>query len=155
MTIRELLPSDRDAVVTFFGSLGEEGERFFNRDDGNLRRTLEYLDGKRPGHIFFGAFEDDGAMSGILFLWDLDRRVLWLGVGIAEAYRGRHIGSALMDFASSFALARGCGGILLDTAVDNTAARRLYESRGYERIGTHPSGELLYILRFSDFPNNR
>lgn len=147
MTVRELDRGDREAVVTFFGSLGEEGTRFFNYNSGNLNRTLEYLDGRRPGHIFFGAFED-GAMAGILFLWDLDRSVVWLGVGVAEAFRGRRIGYALMDFASEYCRGRGYGGILLDTAVENTAARRLYESRGYERIGTHPSGELLYLLRF-------
>lgn len=49
--------------------------------------------------------------------------------------RGAGHGGALLDAAVDFARSRGCAEIGVSTGADNTAARRLYESRGFEEEG--------------------
>ena len=91
---------------------------------------------------------DGDRMAGYLFLWDLNKSVPWLGIAVAEAYKGKHLGRILMQTAKEYAMAQGKGGILLTTHVANLRGQGLYERSGYERLGIHTSGEILYLLRF-------
>ena len=145
-SIRALTPADESAVKKFFASLGNEGAEFFNKNNGNLNRCLDFFSGNRPFHEFYGAFSGC-EMTGIVFIWDTDRRVVWLGIGVCEKCRGDGTAKMLMEHIFSETENRA-GGILLRTAADNTRAQRFYEKCGFENIGTHPSGEILYIRRF-------
>ena len=55
-------------------------------------------------------------------------------IDVVEAWRRRGVGCALMDAAEAWAECQNLGMMYLETAVDNTAAQRFYESRGYERF---------------------
>jgi [ribosomal protein S18]-alanine N-acetyltransferase len=55
-------------------------------------------------------------------------------IDVVEAWRRRGVGRALMDVAEAWAEQQNLLVIFLETAVDNTAAQRFYESRGYERF---------------------
>lgn len=150
MKIRLLTPDDRERVYRYFRRLGDEGSTFFNRGQGNEKGTYAFLDGKTPDRIYWAAVydTDDGEeIAGIVFLWNRDTGVPWLGIGIEEAWKGRHLGRRLMNTAREWAESVGAGGILLTTAPTNVRGQGLYERMGYRRIGTYHDGEFLYILQ--------
>jgi ribosomal-protein-alanine N-acetyltransferase len=56
-------------------------------------------------------------------------------VAVAPAAQGRGVGRALLDALVAEAVRRGAPAVLLEVRADNTSARALYTSRGFERIG--------------------
>jgi GNAT superfamily N-acetyltransferase len=119
MDIRALGPGD-DALVY-------EAEPLFDRpaQAGATRRFLA-----EPGHHLLVAYEDDdpvGFVSGVetthpdkgteLFLYEL---------AVAEPYRGRGIGRALVTALAELARERGCYGMWVAADDGNAAALRTY-----------------------------
>ena len=142
--------TDRPLAEAFFAQMGGESRAFFNRGGGNERSTLAFFtaeEGARPAAAYFLA-EDQGRMAGYVFLWDLDRSVPWLGIAVAEDWKGRHLGRELMAYAEEYARSLRKGGILLTTHIANLRGQGLYEASGYEYLGVHTSGERLYLKRF-------
>lgn len=151
MRIRLLGVQDRERVYAFFRALGEEGGTFFNRNGHNEKYTYAFLDGERPNHIYWAAVADTPQgeeIAGLVFLFKIDTKIPWLGIGITEKWKGRHLGGRLMTAAKEWAQANGAGGILLTTARENLRAQKLYENMGYKNIGHYCNGELLYLLSF-------
>jgi len=149
LKIRLVTPEDREKLYNFFRQLGEEGGTFFNRNGGNERRTYAFLDGERPDHIFWAAVADtpEGEeIVGVVFLWRKETGVPWLGIGIAEQWKGRHLGRRLITTAREWVESVGGGGICLTTAPENFRGQGLYQRMGFERIGTALDGEFLYLL---------
>jgi ribosomal protein S18 acetylase RimI-like enzyme len=60
------------------------------------------------------------------------------GFRVRPLYRGRGIGSQMLDTAESDLIQRGFEKIALNVARDNDSARRLYERRGYRVIAPEP-----------------
>jgi ribosomal protein S18 acetylase RimI-like enzyme len=145
--IRPFEPSDRERVIAFFDSLDGEGRAFFNRNDGNRRWALKFFDGDNSNIIRWMMLDGD-RMIGYVFLWDTDKSVVWLGIALAGGYKGRGLGAHLLAHAKNWAVEHGKGGIMLTTHVANLRAQSLYERCGYERLGSHSSGEVMYILRW-------
>jgi GNAT superfamily N-acetyltransferase len=90
--------------------------------------------GYRDGRALSCFLYDAGALvAGIDgFSWGGYARVEYLWV--AEAHRGRGLGSRLLAAAEDEARRRGCGTIVLDS--HSFRAPNLYGSRGYREIGT-------------------
>ncbi len=59
-------------------------------------------------------------------------------VAVDDAQRGSGIGSRLLDAMEDRARARGAERFVLDVAVKNTGARRLYERRGMREVARSP-----------------
>ncbi|MCL2352665.1 MAG: GNAT family N-acetyltransferase, partial [Firmicutes bacterium] len=88
--------TDKPLVEAFFAQMGGESRGFFNRGRGNEYSALAYFSPEgRPNTAYFLA-EDNGRMAGYVFLWDLDKSVPWLGIAVAEDWKGRHLGRELM-----------------------------------------------------------
>ena len=87
---------------------------------------------------------------GYLFFFSYEYKIPWLGIAVSDDVKGMHLGTRLMEFAKNYAMAHGKGGILLTTHQANLRGQMLYENSGYERLGNHYSGEVMYILRFED-----
>ena len=140
--------SDKPLVEAFFAQMGGDSRSFFNRGGGNERDTLAFFSPEgRPETAYFMA-EDNGRMAGYVFLWDLDKAIPWLGIAVAEDWKGRHLGRDLMTHAEEYARGLGKGGILLTTHIANLRGQGLYENCGYEYLGMHTGGERLYLRRF-------
>ncbi|MBE6611718.1 MAG: GNAT family N-acetyltransferase [Ruminococcaceae bacterium] len=151
LRIRRVVPEDREKLKAFFTKLGEDGTHFFNRNGGAERSVLAFCSGEKPERIYWAAVadtENGEEIAGISFINGTDSKIPWFGIGVAEGWKGRHLGRRLVAVAREYCEAAGCGGILLITAQDNLRGQGLYERCGFERLGVHPSGEFLYLLRF-------
>lgn len=147
LNIRKFEMEDRILVEQFFNQMGGETRAFFNRARWNEKDALGFFEGKDRNVVRWMALDGE-TMVGYVFVWGLDKKVPWLGIAVAEDYKGKRLGQKLLQTAYEYALAEGKGGILLTTHVANLRAQALYERCGYERLGMHASGEILYILRF-------
>ena len=147
LTFRPFMPQDKAEVIAFFADMGERSSSFFNVAHGNERRTMEFFENGKRDHRFFGLFED-GRLLAYAFIWDIDRTVVWFGIAVRDGYQGRGLGGELTNRVLEECRKAGHAAVLLRTRADNVRARKLYESQGFEEIGTHQSGEILYIRRF-------
>ena len=147
IVFRRMALTDRDGVQSFFDGMGPESAGFFNVDHGNERRVTEFFENGKKDHVFWVA-EAGNEIVGLAFIWDIGSRIPWFGVAVRDGWQGKHIGSGMVRSVCDICRKEGRGGILLRTAETNLRARALYERCGFERIGLHPSGELLYLKRF-------
>lgn len=152
IVIRQMRMDDKPLVEAFFAQMGEESTSFFNRGHGNENRTLAWFDGKKPDHIFWIAVAQNDAgeeeIAGYVFIWDKDSKIPWLGIAVAESWKGRHLGRRLIAAVRAHCEAAGGSGILLTTAQNNFRGQGLYEHCGFQRLGVYHDGEFLYLLRF-------
>jgi ribosomal protein S18 acetylase RimI-like enzyme len=68
-----------------------------------------------------------------LILSDLEKGDFYLaGITVDEKVRGKGIGGIILKQAINMARQRGCERVVLDVALDNPEARRLYERTGFK-----------------------
>ncbi len=145
--IRQFQTGDLEKVNTFFDSITGDGRVFFNRNDGSRRGALTFFNEDDSKFIRWMMLDGD-KMIGYVFLWSIDKSVVWLGIALADGYKGKGLGGTLLSFAKEWAIENGKGAIMLTTHIANLRAQALYERVGYERLGIHDSGEIMYILRW-------
>ena len=131
----------------FYDTLGESSTGFFNVNHGNELRTMEFFENGKPDHEFTVA-ETSGQIAALAFLWDIHTSIPWFGIAVHDTYQKRGLGSVLLQRILNQCRQKGYGGLLLRTSEKNCPAQKLYEKHGFERIGMHPSGEILYLKRF-------
>ena len=151
--IRTFSQEDRARVNDFFDRLGAEGKGFFNRGDGNRLGAMRYFDGD-PGEVNcrrFMAVTNAGVMDGYVFLWAMDKKIPWLGLGITENAKGKGLGRRLLEYVKDYCGGLGKGGILLTTHVANLRGQQLYENVGFERLGANNCyTEVQYLYTFPE-----
>jgi ribosomal-protein-alanine N-acetyltransferase len=90
----------------------------------------------------WGVFGDlawrDDEPAGFVLARDLAGETEILSLAVLPAFRRRGVATALLEDAAAQAAARRCGSIVLEVAVDNEAARRLYSGLGFEQVGRRP-----------------
>ncbi len=92
------------------------------------------------------------AVLGYAVSWCVVDEAELANLGVVPAMRGQHVGAALLDRAMGDARIAGCTIMHLEVRESNTAARALYESRGFGMVGRrrryyrHPVEDAL-ILR--------
>ena len=149
LVFRPMRADDKDRMEAFYRGLGEKSTAFFNVGGGNERRTADFFGpAPRPNHEYYIA-EADGTVAGHLFIWDTDTRVPWLGLAVRDDFQKQGVGSFMLTSLFTLLAPRGYGGLLLRTAKENVPAQKLYEKHGFTRLGVHPSGEFLYLKRFT------
>jgi len=94
---------------------------------------------------------DDGAILGYLCRWLVADEIHVLNVAVAPSARGRGLGAALVRQVLDEAAAYHVVAVTLEVRRSNTAGRRLYDSFGFEEVGSRPNyygrGEDALILR--------
>ncbi len=82
----------------------------------------------------------DGVLAGVavVFFHEAHRIARLYSIAVAPEARGAGIGEALLAAAERGARARGRDRFRLEVRIDNAAARRLYERRGYRVFGAKP-----------------
>ena len=151
--LRVLEPKDLGMVLEFFDQMAGDTRAMFNRGDVNRVRAIEHL--KRTGddnQVHFAAVvpNEDGTekMVGYVFLWDIDRKIPWLGIAVREDWKGHHLGRRLLEHLDTWAKPKGYGGLMLTSVPANVRAHSLYTRMGFEYFGVYPDSEFLYIKRY-------
>jgi ribosomal protein S18 acetylase RimI-like enzyme len=95
--------------------------------------------GGKIGDIIVACHGDDivGYVNPVL-----DGGQVWIGgLGVVPRMRRKGLGAKLMEAAEGFAKSEGAEEVLLEVIEGNLAAKRLYESLGYEPEATYLSAE--------------
>lgn len=89
----------------------------------------------RPGTAGFVAIADDGALIANLGIELAPYGVAHLGMCVADGWRGRGVGRALLQAAIDWAQDAGAHKVELQMWPHNDTARRLYEGMGFVQEG--------------------
>ncbi len=135
LSIIECGPQDIGSLTPLFDAY----RRFYKEDQdlaGAKRFLLERLS-KKESRIFLA--KEGAACLGFVQLYpsfsSTAMKRLWIlnDLFVAPAARRRGVAQALMERAKSLAVETGAEGLILETAVDNHDAQRVYERLGWKR----------------------
>lgn len=151
--MRTLEKNDIQLVLEFFDQMAGDTRAMFNRSDVNRIRVIKHLSAqKSDGQVHFAAVvnNSDGTevMVGYVFLWDIDKKIPWLGIAVREDWKGYHLGRRLLSYIDEWAKPKGYGGVMLTSVPANIRAHSLYARMGFEYMGSYPDGEFLYVKRY-------
>lgn len=125
-----------DKVVDLYGGYREfYGQK---RDSEQEKAFIEQRIEKNESVIFL-AQDDDGSGMGFTQLYPLfssvTMRRVWLlnDLYVDTKYRRKGVAEALLDSAFEYAKKTGARHIMLETAMDNQDAQKLYQKNGWER----------------------
>ncbi len=135
VTVRAASPEDFDAWFALFTSVAAEG-RWLGAEaplDRAARREAFERD-LAAADAASSLAEVEGQLVGVLGL-RLRRGVAGLGMLVAEAWRGRGVGSSLMEAALAWAAGEHAHKVFLEVWPHNAAAVALYRKYGFVEEG--------------------
>ena len=141
--IRSAEPADAGALVRLAESVGAEAGGWLIAEGGwrsvaEERRYLKAI--RRHNYAAVLVAELDGRIVGRLSIGreshPASEHVADVGLMVAEGYRRRGVGRALMEGAEAWARAVGALKMELHVFPHNKAALALYDQIGYRRVGT-------------------
>ena len=140
-------------MVEFYNGLSEGSKRTFRPlgSTTTLEVCEDIIQDNRPevDQKFDLVAMHETRIVGWCFLWNLASDEPTFGLGIADAYQGRGLGSALMDRVMQAARERGLGKVFLTVVQDNEVAWRMYEKRGFVKYGEHVGEDGLPYFRMA------
>lgn len=143
------LSDETKAVFSSFAFTREHAEQLVSEAQqiDTIRRLVVI---KHDGPHSSSDQPNGDAMLGMLWLWKWDKKVVWLGIMIADRFQGLGYGNLLISFAKHYAGEFGKGGILLTTHKQNVRGQKLYQKNGFQTIGEDSRGEYVMIYNFED-----
>lgn len=153
ITIRHARETDAAALIRLLNEVFAE-EAFMLRSSFNqtLEDEEDFIRSVLPPSLYLVA-EYRGALVGWLTLFqhraEFCRHVAELGIGVQRAFRGRGIGTALVEMAQDWARQVGFEKITLGVRASNAVARRLYEKHGFVYEG-HRSRQVKHRGEYDD-----
>ncbi len=136
VTLREVQPGDIDlcAQIVFDAFGGIHDHHRFTRDFPALEAAKGLMSMWIPHRAIWGVVaEVDGRIVGQLGVSGEGR--MEIGMWVAPEWRGKGVGTALMNAALDYARTHGAYKISLEVWPHNAAAIALYEKFGFEREG--------------------
>lgn len=133
--VRRAVPEDLEELLDGYEAVAAErvhigGEAPVDRER-RRKAWLETMDQSTPGASFVA--EVDGEIVGQLGIQGEGR--MDLGMWVAKEWRGKGVGTALMEAALGYAREHGAYKLALEVWPHNEAAIALYERFGFEREG--------------------
>jgi len=100
--------------------------------EGMFRQEVEHdASFSRP----FVAVGGDGELIGYMINWFVSNEVHLLNIGVAPAHQRNGYARQMMDYLIDLSRRDGREYIILEVRESNNAARHLYDSLGFKRIG--------------------
>ncbi len=81
---------------------------------------------------------DDADPVGFALARDLGEEIEILSLGVLPGRRRLGVGRGLLDWLAAEAAQRGARSLVLEVAIGNDAARRLYAAFGFVQVGRRP-----------------
>lgn len=135
LTVARIAETDVAALQRFNAGLSAATRAVFlphAYDEATLARAVER---DRRGEDRTYVLRCGGEIAGYFFLWEFDRRVPLLGLGLADAWQGQGLGAPMLRQLIDDARAAGCDAVELTTVLTNERAARLYARAGFEPVG--------------------
>lgn len=89
----------------------------------------------RGGALFLVAENEEAGVVGYAIAWWVLEQGELANIAVTDPFRGRGVGSALLDRVLEEAAAAGVESLFLEVRASNDRARDLYQSRGFEQVG--------------------
>lgn len=148
ITLREARPPDAPAILAFMKTLLAEPDVYMLRTAGEFKYTLKQEEAllrefhSRTNSIFIVA-EAAGQIVGLADLqggrYDSDRHCAELSISVAKAWRGKGVGSQMIDYLLQWARKNAwLKRVYLFVAAPNEGAVSLYERFGFVKEGHMP-----------------
>jgi RimJ/RimL family protein N-acetyltransferase len=137
VVVREAVEDDYESINPLFEAVAAEGRWIGSEppiDHERRRKYREELAGEPDRFRAFVAEVDD-EIVGHLFIEKTNYGVAELGMMVAEPWRGRRVGSALLEAAIAWAREVGAHKVGLQRWPHNERAAALYEKYGFEEEG--------------------
>ena len=140
LTIRRYEPGDREAVWKLHNdALHAVGAHLGNGPWDEDLDAIEAVYLEDGGEFLVGILDQEVVAMGALRRNSDDRAGI-TRMRVAPSLQGRGIGQTLLEALHNRATELGYATLHLDTTVQQTAARRLYEKNGYREVGRGPIG---------------
>lgn len=153
--IRLFEKTDEALVEEFYRQMGTETRAFFNPSGYNYNRSMRFFREEPQKGILHWMAVSEGKMAGYIFLWDVRDGVVWMGIAVAEAFKGRKLGEKLIRHAQDWCREHNKGGIMLTTHPANIRAQLLYRKCGFQFMGVSDNrGEYLYLYNITGDKND-
>lgn len=133
--VRPLTSRETAGLARFAASLSPASRAFFLPHDYDDATLARHVARNARGSDLSLVTAAGPEIVGYAFLWEFDLRFPLLGLGVADTWQGRGLGSRLLDLLINEARAADREGIELTTVPANISARHLYESRGFRVAG--------------------
>jgi RimJ/RimL family protein N-acetyltransferase len=138
--IRAICVEDAAAYHSLVDEIKDEGKYLFSTLRFSLEDTGKYIESHEAmSNPVWGAFDDQGTLLGWI---DFNRggfseiaHTATIGMGVKKEFRGKGIGTALMDACIASAKTLGIEKLELEVFASNTAARALYIKKGFFEEG--------------------
>jgi len=137
--IRRIKSGDENALVEFYNGLSESSKRTF-RPIGyttTLSVCENIINDNSPeiDQKFNLVAMYETRIIGWGFLWNLQSGEPTFGLGVADDFHGKGLGSKLIDSVMEIARERGIKKVFLTVVQYNQVAWKLYEKRGFVKYG--------------------
>ncbi|MHB9133489.1 MAG: GNAT family N-acetyltransferase [Armatimonadota bacterium] len=134
LVVRRLAPGDTGRLQRFNANLSPTSRGRFlphSYDDATIARLI--VRSQAGDDLIYLLLAGD-EVAGYFFLWEMDKPVPLLGIGMLDAYQGQGLGKQMMLLLIEDARAADRDGIDLTTMLDNDRAFALYQSVGFRYI---------------------
>ncbi|HEX6491715.1 MAG TPA: GNAT family N-acetyltransferase [Gaiellaceae bacterium] len=130
--VRTTRREDVPAVVGLIGEVAAEGRWILTEAPIEEKRLSELITASLEGETGTALVaEAEEAIVGNLGLHAAGPDSVWLGMSVARGWRGRGVGSALLEAALDWACGRGFRQVSLEVFPHNEAAISLYRKFGF------------------------
>jgi ribosomal protein S18 acetylase RimI-like enzyme len=151
ITIRRVQPGDAPALYDFYDALSPGSKRTFAPFGQNptLDKYEEVVaaNASPAGDKFDLVAVQGDRIVGWSFVWDLNKKEPFFGLGVADEIHGRGWGSRLMDSVLATMRQSGLKKLYLTVVTDNNKAWGLYGRRGFVRMGEFAGSDGLPYYR--------
>jgi ribosomal protein S18 acetylase RimI-like enzyme len=143
--IRQLAPGDAGRLAEFYNGLSQRSRTTFRPLGWSTSvaacadivgaQAIAGPDQSAPGSKYDLVAWRDDRIAGWSFVWNLHSEEPFFGLGVADAYQGQGLGSALMDRVLAAVQGLGIRHLELTVVQDNHVAWQMYGRRGFARYG--------------------